>query len=118
MLRRALLLRCPRCGSGRLFVRPFRMERTCRACALCFEREHGYFVGAIYVNYALTIAVAFASFLALESWTDVPFRPRLMLATVLAALLPILLHHHARSLWLGFDHLIHPESGPALRRVR
>lgn len=118
MLRRALRLRCPRCGNGKLFARPFRMETACRVCSLTFEREHGYFVGAIYVNYAITVALTFAAFLALECWTDIPFGPRLAVAIGLAASLPVLLHHHARSLWLGVDQLFSPERGPTLRRVR
>ena len=56
MLLRALRLRCPRCGSRQVYARPFRMQTTCPTCALPFRREHGYFVGAIYINYALTIA--------------------------------------------------------------
>lgn len=117
MLLRALQLRCPRCGTGSLYGRPFRMQTTCLACALPFEREHGYFVGAIYINYALTIAATFAIFFALERWTGLSFRTRLTAAVVLAGILPFLFHHHSKSFWLGMDHFINPE-GPALRRVR
>jgi hypothetical protein len=94
------------------------MAAVCPACALPFEREQGYFVGAIYINYALTIAVTLATFLALERWTGLSFRTRLTLAVVLAGTLPVLFHHHSKSFWLGMDHLISPESRPALRRVR
>jgi uncharacterized protein (DUF983 family) len=118
MLRRTLLLRCPSCGDGRLFARPFRMENTCAACGLPFEREHGYFVGAIYINYGLTIVAALAVFLALERWTGLSFRTRLIGAAFLAGSLPLLFHHHSKSFWLGIDHFVNPESRPALRRVR
>src|SRR5262249_54898084 len=57
VLGRALRLRCPRCGRTRLFAGWFRMRDTCAACGLRYEREQGYFVGAIYVNYLLTAAL-------------------------------------------------------------
>lgn len=118
MASRGVRLRCPRCGEGALYERPFRMEVACRACTLPFEREHGYFVGAIYINYLLTIAVALGVFLALEIWTDTSFRVRLAVAVVLAGSLPILFHHHSKSFWLAMDHFISPETKPPLRRVR
>ena len=38
-LRRALALRCPRCGQGRVFDGWFAMRATCEACGLKYERE-------------------------------------------------------------------------------
>jgi len=32
--------------------------RGVRVCGLRFERAQGYFVGAIYINYAMTVALA------------------------------------------------------------
>ncbi len=49
---RALRLRCPRCGRSPLYARYFRMHERCVACGLRYEREQGFFVGAIYINYA------------------------------------------------------------------
>ena len=47
MLRAALRLRCPRCGVGKLYAKPFKMFEHCPHCQLKFEREQGYFVGAM-----------------------------------------------------------------------
>src|SRR6059036_1247037 len=33
------------------------MHERCAACGLRYEREQGYFVGAIYINYAVTVAI-------------------------------------------------------------
>ena len=54
---RALRLRCPRCGRGKLFVGWFRMPERCEECRLDFRREPGFYLGSIYVNYGLTALV-------------------------------------------------------------
>ncbi len=35
----------------------FTMPEACSVCGLRFERAQGYFVGAIYVNYAVTVVL-------------------------------------------------------------
>ena len=49
-LRRAMGLRCPRCGRSPLFTGLVRMVPRCPVCGLDFERETGYFIGAIYYH--------------------------------------------------------------------
>jgi len=51
---------CPRCREGRIFRRPvyrgpLAMFDVCPACGLQFEREQGYFLGAMYVSYLASI---------------------------------------------------------------
>ena len=50
LLKRALRLRCPRCGGGRLFAGYFRMYAHCPNCNLKYEQDPGYFLGATYIN--------------------------------------------------------------------
>src|SRR5215468_10645712 len=45
--------RCPRCRKGRLFRGWFAMNDPCPVCGLIFQREEGYFLGAMYVSYLL-----------------------------------------------------------------
>src|SRR5438128_9502553 len=52
--------RCPRCREGAiyrgsLFRGWLSMYERCPVCNLKFEREQGYFVGAMYVSYMLAI---------------------------------------------------------------
>ena len=58
-----LTRRCPRCGSGRLFRRWFHIERACPRCGLVFEREPGYWIGAMAINIALTTGVLAVAFI-------------------------------------------------------
>src|SRR5262245_32870110 len=63
--------RCPRCRTGRVFRSLFRMNDPCPHCGLLFEREEGYFLGAMYVSYALGAAViSVAFFVALWLWPE------------------------------------------------
>src|SRR5688572_4942778 len=59
-LKAMLLGRCPRCRQGRIFppfwsLRLLSMNPGCEVCGLHFERESGYFVGAMYVSYTLGV---------------------------------------------------------------
>ena len=46
------------------------MANACALCGLMYERAQGYWVGAIYVNYAVTTVIAVTGFLL--TWRDVP----------------------------------------------
>src|SRR5260370_1901934 len=57
IFRRGLRLVCPRCGGARLFSGWFTMTPECPLCGLRYERAQGYFVGAIYINYGVTVTI-------------------------------------------------------------
>jgi len=46
-------LRCPVCGRGKLFAGLFSMYPACSECRTVYQREPGFFLGAIYFNYGL-----------------------------------------------------------------
>ena len=54
---RGLRLRCPRCGEGKLFKGLFAMADACSSCGLDFQREQGYYIGAMYINYGMTTLI-------------------------------------------------------------
>jgi len=108
LLARGLRLKCPRCGEGSLYAKPFRMRANCPNCDLKFEREQGYFVGAIYINYAATIGVAVPGFFILDTFTDIDINQQLAIWVPFAVAFPVLFFHHSRALWLVLDHLFNP----------
>jgi uncharacterized protein (DUF983 family) len=108
MLGHGLRLRCPRCGQGALYGKPFKMHEHCANCALKFEREQGYFVGAIYINYAATIAIAVPGFFLLDTFTDITINQQLAIWVPFAVIFPLIFFHHSRSLWLVLDHFFNP----------
>ena len=111
MLSAGLRLKCPRCRVGPLFRRPFSMNSYCFQCGLKFEREQGYFIGAIYINYAATVAIAVPGFFLLDTFTRMTIQQQLAIWVPFAIVFPLLFFHHSRSLWLVLDHLFNPAKG-------
>lgn len=54
MILKILSLRCPQCGKGSLAAGFFKTARVCAFCGMLFEKESGYFAGAIYPLYAMS----------------------------------------------------------------
>jgi uncharacterized protein (DUF983 family) len=98
---RGFLLRCPRCGVGRVFKGFFAMAPACPECGLDFHPEHGYYVGAMYLNYGATVAIALPVALLLLG----RFSAAQLLAPfiVFSILFPVLSFRWSRSLWLAVE---------------
>ncbi len=108
---------CPRCGQRTLFRGAFAMNRDCAVCHLVFEREPGYFVGAIYINYAVTAVVAIVGFLALDACATLSVTSQIVLWSIFGVAFPLFFYRYSKSLWLAFDHFVNPDD-PDLRLVR
>jgi uncharacterized protein (DUF983 family) len=104
----AARLRCPVCGVGRLFRGWFRMATACPACEATFEREEGFFQGAIYLGYAATLASGICVY-ALLAWGLGASHPAVS-ASVLAftIAIPFLAWRWARAGWLAVDQIVDP----------
>ncbi|MGH7431105.1 MAG: DUF983 domain-containing protein [Candidatus Methylomirabilales bacterium] len=110
VLARGLSLRCPRCGAAPLFRGLFSMYEDCLSCDLRFEREQGYFVGAIYINYAVTVVIAIAGYFALDHFIGLSPAYQLILWGSFAVWFPLVFFRYSRSLWLSLDYIFNPES--------
>lgn len=109
ILRLGVRLRCPRCGGTRLFRGWFAMTRECALCGLRFERAPGYFVGAIYINYAVTVVIVIAGYLLLWRYTALSTGQQLLLWLPFTALFPLWFFRYSRSLWLALEYTVNPE---------
>ena len=114
VFRRALALRCPHCGVTRLFPHRglrgwFVMIPSCPLCGLRFERAQGYWIGAIYVSYAVTVVIALIGALALWRVADVSPAVQLWVWLPFVVLFPLWFFRYSRSLWLAFERLLNPE---------
>jgi uncharacterized protein (DUF983 family) len=107
--RRALALRCPRCGRAPLFRGWFTMNLVCAVCDLRFERAQGYWVGAIYVNYGVTVLIAVGAGFLL--WARAGLDPvgQLALWVPFVIVFPLWFFRYSRSLWLGLEYGLNPE---------
>ena len=102
-LGRAIRLRCPRCGATKLFSGWFRMAEACAVCGLRFERAQGYFVGAIYVNYAVTTIIAVGGFFVLWGLLGLSTRAQLLVLVPIVLVFPLWFFRYSRSLWLALE---------------
>jgi uncharacterized protein (DUF983 family) len=113
VLWRAWRLRCPRCGREKLFKNLIGMHRQCASCGLRYEREPGYFLGSIYINYGLTALLVTVGYLPLAASGVVSLEAALWIVAAFAVVFPIWFFRYARSLWLGFDHYWDPAAEDA-----
>lgn len=105
-LTRGLLLRCPVCGESGVFRTPFQVRHHCPACGALFQREAGFFVGAIMLNVVVTegaVMLAFGLCLLTLGGGGTLTLPVLF---AVALLFPVLFYHHSWSLWLAGDHVV------------
>ena len=108
-LGRAIRLRCPRCGATPLFRGWFRMAESCALCGLRFERAQGYFVGAIYINYAVTTLIAVGGFFLLWGQFGLSTRAQLLVLVPIVVVFPLWFFRYSRSFWLALEWSLNSE---------
>jgi uncharacterized protein (DUF983 family) len=117
MLARAAVKRCPLCGRKGLFSVWTKMLSACPGCGYAYEREEGYWVGAIIVNTAVAEAVFGLLFIGtlFATLPDVPWVPLLVIALVTNGLLPIAFYPNSKTIWVALDLHFHPSKGQRRR---
>ena len=112
LLGRALSLRCPVCGGGKLLRHWFALAPRCAACAFSFERDEreDYWLGAYLLNFIAT-EVLFAGLVLLvlvATWPDPAWSLLIWLGAAQMIVTPIVLYPFSKALWLGGDLLFRP----------
>ncbi|NIO08639.1 MAG: DUF983 domain-containing protein [Deltaproteobacteria bacterium] len=87
------------------------MRVDCSNCKFRFEREPGFFVGAIYLNYAATVAIAIPGYFILDYFTRITLAQQLVLWIGFGILFPLAFFRYSRSLWLALNYLFSPGVG-------
>ncbi len=106
-VRAALALRCPRCLEGRVWRSFLTMNERCPVCGLTFEREPGYFTGAMVVSYVIAVPTFGIIVIALL-WADVDTVVALVGGGLLYLVLAPFIMRYSRVIWLHFDWVIDP----------
>lgn len=117
ILVRGLAHRCPNCGAATLFGRWTRwltVHDRCAACGLAFEREEGFFLGAMVINYTVT-GLPLIPLCAAVAVDRVSVAAAVIAISVWAVLFPVLFFRTSKSLWLMIYYLILPGELPANR---
>jgi uncharacterized protein (DUF983 family) len=109
--------KCPRCQSGKVFENnnPYSvkngltMMKHCEWCGLKYEREVGYFYGAMYVSYALQTVLVTLLYVLNRFWWNLS--PLILVFIIIGSaivLFPVTFRW-SRILWIGIFTKYEPE---------
>lgn len=104
-LLRCLRLRCPVCGDSLIIQSPFKIRHHCPSCGALYQREDGFFVGALTINVVTTELIILLLYLACMFLLD-SFQLIIVILFIAGLLFPVAFYHHSWSLWLSLDHLV------------
>lgn len=102
--------KCARCHKGKIFEKnnpysfkgPFEMREFCSECDLKYEREPGFFYGALYVSYALMSGIFIIWFFTDLLWIHMEaVNLAILVVSSMLVLFPVVLRS-ARIIWLNF----------------
>jgi uncharacterized protein (DUF983 family) len=105
---------CPRCRLGKIYpssiFRGFpKMNDQCAVCRLWFEREEGYFLGAMIVDYALAMVTTTIIGAILWSLTRWSFEKISIIAILIFLPAVPTVTRIGRVLWIYLDRFIDPQ---------
>ena len=83
------------------------MNRQCPVCGIAFEREPGYFLGAMYFSYGMAVMVVTPVVLVGLVWDWSYPRTGVVAGALLVALAPILFRY-SRVIWMYMDQYFDP----------
>lgn len=104
-----LRFKCPKCHEGDLFCNKhiyqikgfFKMPKACNKCGQDFEPETGFYLGAMYVSYALTIALNVSIFVALLIFEAYSLTNFFIVAGILLVITLPYVFKISRSIWIA-----------------
>jgi Na+(H+)/acetate symporter ActP len=86
------------------------MLEHCRSCGLRFEREPGYWVGAVIINTTVifgTFLIVFGGMILL-TWPDVPWTVVLVVTLAANVAIPVTFYPMSKTVWLALELSWHP----------
>ena len=104
-----LALRCPRCLEGRVWRGFLSMNVACPVCGLVFEREPGYFTGAMVVSYMLAVPVLGLMVIGLMAFAHFDAVAALLVGDAAYLVFVPFIFRYSRVVWLHFDWAIDPD---------
>src|SRR5262245_46822742 len=101
--------RCPECCQGKIFSGRFTMNDPCPVCGLIFQREEGYFLGAMYASYLISSVLLTIGYCA-GRWLLPEWDPAAIVALIFVLYLPLVpaAFRYSRILWIYFERWMCP----------
>ncbi len=94
---------CPECKQSVIFPGVFRMHAQCPNCGNRFEKESGYFIGAMIASYFICAFLALPTLLLAIFKSDLEILPALGITTLQVILLQPILFRYSRILWINIE---------------
>jgi len=104
-----LRMRCPICGSGKLFRGYFDNPERCQSCGYFFLRECGYFLPHVPIGYCFTVLAGLGSWPILYYLFGIR-NPAVTLTIIVAVtlLFGVWFVRYSKVLWLALDLTLYP----------
>jgi uncharacterized protein (DUF983 family) len=96
-------LKCPVCREGVVFRGPYSMNETCPKCSIRFERENGYFMGAMWIAYALGVFSIIPTVIVLVQYYEAEMPVVIGIPILQLILLQPFIYVYSRMIWLYID---------------
>lgn len=101
--------KCPRCHEGDLFLKHGEKNYNivgytpdkCNVCGQAFVLEPGFYYGAMYLSYMLSVAVALPQFLLYYAGFGASFRMSLLFIVLAQIVLTPFIYRTSRALWIN-----------------
>jgi hypothetical protein len=113
-----LSMKCPKCHEGDIYINKNsyhlstagKMHQACPVCNLDYQPEPGFYFGAGYVSYAITIAISIIIFVCLYPFVDW-YRWEIYVGVIFGVLLLTfpLIFRYSRVGWLYIFHKYDPQ---------
>ena len=97
---------CPRCGSRKTHAKYFKPRINCPKCSLKFEKEQGYWTGALAINTVATgglVAICLAVGL-ISTAPEIPVEPLFLTILPVTIIVPIALYPVTHTIWMAIDY--------------
>ena len=118
ILARGLTHCCPNCGGKTLFpsASSLQLNSACPRCGLKLEKDEGFFLGAMSLNYGVTLIFFLTPVALLWYHGRLGDTAAIVLALIASLVVPLLLYRSSRSWQLMLYYFFLPQHLPANRR--
>jgi uncharacterized protein (DUF983 family) len=109
---------CPKCHNESMYIfrNPykmgglFKMNERCSSCHTKYKMEPSFFYGAMYVSYAVGVAIAIAVFIISSVILDASLLSTFIaIVSTLVLMLPVIIRL-SRNIWINLFVSYHPEA--------
>ena len=96
--------RCPKCGETPIFKGFYSMNAKCSACGNVYEKESGYFMGAMMAAYFLGIVAIVPTLVLCIFALQLELPTALIIAGLQLVVFQPILFRYSRIIWINIEH--------------